>query len=65
LSESLFNDGIAVVLFQISSVYLLSYMEMGGRAGQWTSAVLVVSVLIGLLWDISSPNSSASMMTIH
>ncbi|WP_256253143.1 cation:proton antiporter [Paenibacillus sp. UNC496MF] len=26
--ESLFNDGIAVVLFQISSVYLLSYMEM-------------------------------------
>lgn len=27
--ESLFNDGIAVVLFQISSVYLLSYMEMG------------------------------------
>ncbi|MDQ0196428.1 cation:proton antiporter [Paenibacillus wynnii] len=27
--ESLFNDGIAVVLFQISSVYLISYMEMG------------------------------------
>lgn len=27
--ESLFNDGIAVVLFQISSVYLLSYMELG------------------------------------
>ncbi|WP_168123326.1 sodium:proton antiporter [Paenibacillus sp. HB172176] len=27
--ESLFNDGIAVVLFQISSIYLLSYMEMG------------------------------------
>lgn len=27
--ESLFNDGIAVVLFQISSVYLLSYIEMG------------------------------------
>ena len=27
--ESLFNDGVAVVLFQISSVYLLSYMEMG------------------------------------
>ncbi|MGG3467898.1 sodium:proton antiporter [Neobacillus pocheonensis] len=27
--ESLFNDGIAVVLFQISTVYLLSYMEMG------------------------------------
>ncbi|MCT1401088.1 sodium:proton antiporter [Paenibacillus sp. p3-SID867] len=27
--ESLFNDGIAVVLFQISSIYLLTYMEMG------------------------------------
>ncbi|WP_223067934.1 cation:proton antiporter [Paenibacillus caui] len=27
--ESLLNDGIAVVLFQISSVYLLTYMEMG------------------------------------
>lgn len=27
--ESLFNDGIAVVLFQISSVYLLTYIDMG------------------------------------
>ncbi|MDC3416023.1 cation:proton antiporter [Aquibacillus salsiterrae] len=27
--ESLFNDGIAVVLFQISSVYLLTYLELG------------------------------------
>ncbi|MCA1029774.1 cation:proton antiporter [Bacillus timonensis] len=27
--ESLFNDGIAVVLFQISTVYLVSYIEMG------------------------------------
>lgn len=27
--ESLFNDGIAVVLFQIASIYLLSYIEMG------------------------------------
>ncbi|QXE02901.1 sodium:proton antiporter [Terribacillus sp. DMT04] len=27
--ESLFNDGIAVVLFQIASMYLLTYMEMG------------------------------------
>ncbi|PJN54862.1 Na(+)/H(+) antiporter NhaH [Paenibacillus sp. GM2FR] len=27
--ESLFNDGIAVVLFQISSIYLLTYLEMG------------------------------------
>ena len=27
--ESLFNDGIAVVLFKISSIYLLTYIEMG------------------------------------
>lgn len=27
--ESLFNDGIAVVLFQIASIYLLTYMDMG------------------------------------
>ncbi len=27
--ESLFNDGIAVVLFKISSIYLLTYLEMG------------------------------------
>lgn len=27
--ESLFNDGIAVVLFQISTVYLVTYIEMG------------------------------------
>ncbi|UFT98619.1 sodium:proton antiporter [Radiobacillus kanasensis] len=27
--ESLFNDGIAVVLFKISSIFLLTYIEMG------------------------------------
>ncbi len=27
--ESLFNDGIAVVLFNISSIYLLTYLDMG------------------------------------
>ena len=27
--ESLFNDGVGVVLFKISSIYLLAYMEMG------------------------------------
>jgi monovalent cation:H+ antiporter, CPA1 family len=27
--ESLFNDGIAVVLFKISTIYLLTYIEMG------------------------------------
>jgi CPA1 family monovalent cation:H+ antiporter len=51
--ESLFNDGIAVVLFQISTVYLITYIEMG-----WTgvgSGVLLFlkfalgGVLIGLL----------------
>ncbi|WML49989.1 sodium:proton antiporter [Neobacillus sp. PS3-34] len=28
-TESLFNDGVAVVLFKISSVYLLTYIESG------------------------------------
>lgn len=27
--ESLFNDGVGVVLFKLSSIYLLSYIEMG------------------------------------
>lgn len=37
--ESLLNDGIAVVLFQISTVYLLSYMEMG--LGGFGSGILL------------------------
>ncbi|MBD2871776.1 cation:proton antiporter [Paenibacillus arenilitoris] len=44
--ESLFNDGIAVVLFQISSVYLLSYMEMG-IAGLGSGLLLFLKFALG------------------
>ncbi|WP_068614067.1 cation:proton antiporter [Paenibacillus tuaregi] len=44
--ESLFNDGIAVVLFQISSVYLLSYMEMGW-AGLGSGLLLFLKFSLG------------------
>ncbi len=44
--ESLFNDGIAVVLFQISSVYLLTYMEMGW-AGVGSGIVLFLKFCLG------------------
>ncbi|MFB4324570.1 cation:proton antiporter [Priestia sp. BR_2] len=44
--ESLFNDGIAVVLFQISSVYLLTYMEMGW-AGIGSGVLLILKFSIG------------------
>ncbi|WP_379153607.1 cation:proton antiporter [Paenibacillus sp. sgz5001063] len=44
--ESLFNDGIAVVLFQISSVYLLSYMEMGW-AGIGSGILLFLKFALG------------------
>lgn len=44
--ESLFNDGIAVVLFQISSVYLLSYMEMGW-AGLGSGILLFLKFSLG------------------
>ncbi|PCL92926.1 cation:proton antiporter [Paenibacillus lautus] len=44
--ESLFNDGIAVVLFQISSVYLLTYMEMGW-AGIGSGVLLFLKFSIG------------------
>ncbi|MEW9670068.1 cation:proton antiporter [Ammoniphilus sp. 3BR4] len=37
--ESLVNDGVAVVLFSISSVYLLQYMEMG-----WGGLVLGIGL---------------------
>jgi CPA1 family monovalent cation:H+ antiporter len=51
--ESLFNDGIAVVLFQISTVYLITYIEMGW-AGVGSGILLFLKfalggVLIGLL----------------
>ncbi|KZE68788.1 sodium:proton antiporter [Fictibacillus phosphorivorans] len=38
--ESLFNDGLAVVLFMIASIYLPSYIEMG--AGGFVSALLML-----------------------
>ncbi|WP_211184556.1 cation:proton antiporter [Paenibacillus lemnae] len=44
--ESLFNDGIAVVLFQISSVYLLTYLEMGW-AGIGSGLLLFLKFSIG------------------
>ncbi|AWP27569.1 Na+/H+ antiporter (nhe2) [Paenibacillus vortex V453] len=44
--ESLFNDGIAVVLFQISSVYLLTYMEMGW-AGAGSGLLLFLKFSVG------------------
>ncbi|MEC0256616.1 cation:proton antiporter [Paenibacillus lautus] len=44
--ESLFNDGIAVVLFQISTVYLLTYMEMGW-AGLGSGLLLFLKFGVG------------------
>ncbi len=52
--ESLFNDGIAVVLFKISSIYLLGYMEMGlAGVGEGTFLFLkfaVGGVVVGLIF---------------
>ncbi|WP_028782440.1 cation:proton antiporter [Thalassobacillus devorans] len=45
-TESLFNDGIAVVLFNISTVYLLSYIEMG-VAGLGSGVLLFLKFVIG------------------
>lgn len=44
--ESLFNDGIAVVLFKIASVYLLTYIEMGW-AGLGSGVFLFLKFAIG------------------
>jgi monovalent cation:H+ antiporter, CPA1 family len=44
--ESLFNDGIAVVLFQISTVYLLTYLEMGW-AGLGSGLLLFLKFAVG------------------
>ncbi|WP_408607197.1 cation:proton antiporter [Lottiidibacillus patelloidae] len=44
--ESLFNDGIAVVLFTISSVYLLSYIDMGW-AGLSSGIILFLKFALG------------------
>lgn len=51
--ESLFNDGIAIVLFQISSLYLLTYIEMGwagAGSGVWLFLRFAVGgVIVGLI----------------
>ncbi|MFC7370169.1 cation:proton antiporter [Fictibacillus iocasae] len=44
--ESLLNDGIAVVLFMISSLYLLQFMEQG-PAGIISSVLLFIKVAAG------------------
>ena len=44
--ESLFNDGIAVVLFKIASIYLLTYIEMGW-AGLGSGLFLFLKFAIG------------------
>ncbi|WP_079480509.1 cation:proton antiporter [Halobacillus salinus] len=44
--ESLFNDGIAVVLFKISSIYLLTYIEMGW-SGLGSGVLLFLQFAVG------------------
>ncbi|ANU22372.1 cation:proton antiporter [Planococcus donghaensis] len=44
--ESLFNDGIAIVLFQIASVYLLTYIDMGW-AGLGSGVLLFLRFAVG------------------
>ncbi len=44
--ESLFNDGIAVVLFTIASVYLLDYINMGW-AGLGEGTLLFLKFALG------------------
>lgn len=47
--ESLFNDGMAVVLFQISAFYLLSYIDQGWQGfgiGLW---VFIRVIFLGLI----------------
>ncbi|WP_053218479.1 cation:proton antiporter [Virgibacillus senegalensis] len=57
--ESLFNDGIAVVLFKISSIYLLTYIELGWEglgSGvllflQFSLGGVLVGVILGFLFS--------------
>lgn len=52
--ESLFNDGIAVVLFKISSVYLITYLEMGleglGEGLFMFLQFVIGGVIVGLIF---------------
>ena len=47
--ESLFNDGLAVVLFVISSSYLITYLEMGA-SGVGAGVVLFFQFVLGGLF---------------
>jgi len=51
--ESLFNDGIAVVFFKISTVFLLGYISMGisgiGAAILLFIKVVLIGIVIGLI----------------
>jgi monovalent cation:H+ antiporter, CPA1 family len=44
--ESLFNDGLAVVLFMIASIYLPSYIDMGA-AGIIAAVLILFKVAVG------------------
>ncbi|MCD7034762.1 cation:proton antiporter [Metabacillus sp. GX 13764] len=44
--ESLFNDGVAIVLFQISSLYLISYLSMG-IAGAGSGLLMFITFSAG------------------
>lgn len=52
--ESLFNDGIAVVLFNISSIYLLTFLELGWEGlgqGVWMFVKFSVGgAIVGLIF---------------
>jgi CPA1 family monovalent cation:H+ antiporter len=47
--ESLINDGVAVVLFSISSVYLLQYIELGWVGAAYGGLMFIKVVTGGLL----------------
>lgn len=59
--ESLLNDGVGVVLFKISSIYLLAYMELGAAGlGQglllflkFAIGGLVIGLIMGYIGSIS------------
>ncbi|CAM3914106.1 Na+/H+ antiporter [Aeromicrobium ponti] len=47
--ESLFNDGLAVVLFKISAFYLLTYIELGIEGAGYGIWEFIKVVLLGLI----------------
>ncbi|MED1865128.1 cation:proton antiporter [Fictibacillus nanhaiensis] len=44
--ESLFNDGLAVILFMIASIYLPTYIDMGS-GGFFSALIMLLKVSIG------------------